>query len=180
MQPLPGRSSMLTDIRKPLGIVDQVRIALSRRYLLATLIGALLGAIVPLATFAIVHTEIDPALSWYEQPEILIVAGGLIYSARTVYQWGRMAFASGAKALGFTMLIEGVMTLSSQPWLSGLALVYLCGINAIATGTTLARGAAADDADVTEPPPGPLLAPPARAYLPLTKTIRRAGKVGVQ
>jgi hypothetical protein len=139
----------VTRIRKSPGIVDQVRIAMSRQYRLATLIGAALGAIVPLSTFAIVHVEIDPSANWYEQPDMLIVAGGLIYSARTVYQWGRMAFSSAAKAIGFTVLLEGVMTLSSQPWLSGLALVYLCAINAIATGTTLARGIAADATSAT-------------------------------
>lgn len=45
------------------------------------------------------------------------------------------------KALGFTVLLEGVMTCSGQQWLAITALCYLCTINAIATGVTLARGA---------------------------------------
>lgn len=129
---------------KRIGIVDQVRIALSKQFRLATTIGCLLGAIVPLATFAIIHIELSATEDWYTQPELLIVVGGLIYSARTVYQWGKLAFSSWAKAAGFTLLLEGVMTLSSQGWLATLALIYLCLINAIATGVTLARGIAAD------------------------------------
>lgn len=129
---------------KRLGIVDQVRIATSRQFRLATMIGCMLGAIVPLATFAIIHVELTASVDWYTQPELLIVVGGLIYSARTVYQWGKLAFSSWAKAAGFTLLLEGVMTLSEQTWLATLALIYLCLINAIATGVTLARGIAAD------------------------------------
>ena len=126
-------------IRRSLGIVDQVRVALEPTYRLATFIGALLGAVVPVSTFAVLHAEVGADLA---QPKAMIVAGGLLYSASTVYQWGRLAFSSWEKALGFTVLLEGVMTLSDQMWLSGLALGYLCLINAIATGVTLARGAA--------------------------------------
>lgn len=120
------------------GIVDQVRIAFSRNNRLATVIGGLLGAIVPLATFMVAHEELG-ATPWLN-PMSLLVLGGLLYSARTVYQWGRLAFGSWAKALGFTVLLEGVMTCSAQPWLAITALVYLCAINAIATGVTLTRG----------------------------------------
>jgi hypothetical protein len=40
-----------------------------------------------------------------------------------------LAFGSRVKAVRFTVLLEGVMTLSGQVWLSGVAL-YLCLINA--------------------------------------------------
>ena len=44
-----------------------------------------------------------------------IVAGGLLYSAKTVYAWGKLAFHTAAKALGFVVLLEGVMILSQTP-----------------------------------------------------------------
>jgi hypothetical protein len=72
-------------------------------------------------------------------PSSALVAGGLVYSAKTVWQWGRLAFACPWKATGFVLLLEGVMVLSRIEWLSVAALVYLVGINAIATGCLLAR-----------------------------------------
>jgi hypothetical protein len=130
---------MKAPIRRSLGIVDQVRVALEPTYRLATCIGALLGAVVPVSTFAVLHGEVGDLAEL--DPRWLVVIGGLLYSAITVFRWGRLAFGSAVKAVGFTVLLEGVMTLSDQPWLSGLALGYLCLINAIATGVTLARGA---------------------------------------
>lgn len=138
-------------IRKHVGVVEQVRIACSRQYRLATVIGCLLGAIVPFSTFMIAHHELLSevnlqALSAGEWPgfrflvSAALVLGGLLFSAKTVYQWGELALSSKVKAVGFTILLEGVMTTSSQEWLSITALVYLCAINAIATGVTLARG----------------------------------------
>lgn len=128
-------------IRRNAGVVEQVRIACSRQHRLATFIGALIGAIVPFCTFMIAHNEMPEAdWAWRFVLCVALVAGGLLYSARTVFQWGELALASRAKALGFTVLLEGVMTCSQQDWLSVTALVYLCAINAIATGVTLARG----------------------------------------
>lgn len=124
-------------IAERVGVVDQVRVACSRRHRLATVFGCLIGAIVPFAIFCVAHSELK---SWTD-PKALLVLGGLAYSARTVYQWGRLAFESGLKALGFTVLLEGIMVTSSQQWLAITVLVYLCAINAIATGVTLARGA---------------------------------------
>lgn len=129
-------------LSKSLGIVDQVRVALAPQYRLAAFIGALLGAVVPLSTFVVLHDELDTANPF--DPRWLVVAGGLLYSATTVYRWGRLAFASAPKALGFTVLIEGVMTLATDTWLAIAALSYLVAMNAVATGVTLARGTAVD------------------------------------
>ena len=46
---------------------------------------------------------------------IAFVAGGLGYSATTVFAWGRLATGSAFKAVCFTALIEGVMVLSLLP-----------------------------------------------------------------
>ena len=128
-------------IRRNAGVVEQVRVACSRQHRLATFVGALLGAVVPFSTYMIAHNEMpDADWSWRFVLCVALVAGGLLYSARTVFQWGELALTSRAKALGFTVLLEGVMTCSQQDWLSVTALVYLCAINAIATGVTLARG----------------------------------------
>jgi hypothetical protein len=51
-----------------------------------------------------------------------------------------MAFASGWKAAGFCVLLEGVLLVSRTPWLSVAALAYLCAINGIATGVRLSLG----------------------------------------
>jgi hypothetical protein len=120
------------------GIITQIHIA--ARNPLPAVIGALLGALVPSATFVVGHYELT---SWTE-PKALIVLGGLAFSALTVFRWGRLAFGSAVKALGFVVLAEGVMTFCSTAWLSVVALGYLVLINAIATGCTIALGAVED------------------------------------
>jgi murein DD-endopeptidase MepM/ murein hydrolase activator NlpD len=47
-------------------------------------------------------------------------------------------FGSKAKALGFTLLLEGIMMTSSAAWLTAIALAYLVLINAVANGCRLA------------------------------------------
>jgi len=123
-----------------LGVVDQVRLASQRGNRLATFLGSLLGGFVPLATYVVSHQELDFTLPIWTQPKALLALGGLLYSAITVYRWGRMAFDGAVRALGFTVLLEGVMVFSSVGWLSHAALVYLIAINAISTGVTLALG----------------------------------------
>jgi uncharacterized membrane protein HdeD (DUF308 family) len=120
------------------GIVDQVVTALDSRHRLATALGGLLGAVVPVATYVVAHQETSDTGPLWAQPAAFLVAGGLAYSATTVYQWARLAFGHPVKALGFVVLLEGTMVASQTPWLAIVALVYLAAINAIATGCTLA------------------------------------------
>jgi hypothetical protein len=136
------------------GIIAQIHIA--ARNPLPAVIGALLGALVPSATFVVGHYELT---SWTE-PKALIVLGGLVFSALTVFRWGRLAFGSAVKALGFVVLAEGVMTFCSTAWLSVVALGYLVLINAIATGCTIALGAV-EDQRAAAPTAGPVAAPAA-------------------
>ena len=130
------------------GIIAQIYIAAHNP--LPAVIGALLGALVPSATFMVGHYELS---SWTE-PKALIVMGGLVFSALTVFRWGRLAFGSPVKALGFVVLAEGVMTFCSTAWLSVVALGYLVLINAIATGCTIALDAV-EDLPTTAPAAGP-------------------------
>jgi hypothetical protein len=117
-------------------VVHQVRLALKPRYRLATCLGFLLGGFVPLATFFVAH-QLSTLEPLYAQKGLYLVLGGLAYSARTVWQWGRMAFANAFKAAGFVVLLEGVMVTSHIVWLSVAALVYLIAINGVATGCNL-------------------------------------------
>jgi hypothetical protein len=118
-------------------VVQQVRTALRPGNRLATSLGFLLGGFVPLASFFVAHYEVTRMAPWYEQKPVFLVLGGLAYSARTVWQWGRLAFQNAVKALGFVVLLEGVMVTSHIPWLSIAALAYLIAINGVATGCHL-------------------------------------------
>jgi hypothetical protein len=121
----------------PLGVVEQVRQAFRPANRLATFVGFLLGGFVPLATYVVAHYEHDLSRPLYAQLTTLLVFGGLFYSARTVFAWGNLAFRAPIKAIGFVVLIEGVMVSSATPWLRVAALAYLVMINGIATGVTL-------------------------------------------
>lgn len=133
-QPPPARPRVFKPARTD--VVSQVRAAVQPKNRLATALGALLGGGVPVATYVLSHHEITTA-PLYAQLSVWLVLGGLLFSALTVYGWGRMCFGSGAKALGFVVLLEGVLTCSSTAWLSVGALVYLVAINATATGVRL-------------------------------------------
>jgi hypothetical protein len=116
-----------------LAIVDQVKKATHKENRLATILGGILGGVIPLATYVLVHQECD-------QRPILwcLVTGGLIYSAITVWDWACVAFRNPWKSLGFVVLLEGVMTFSETLWLSLMCLILLMAINAISAGCQLA------------------------------------------
>lgn len=114
-------------------IVDQVRMSAQKQNRLATLAGFIIGGFVPTATFFMVHYGVaECAYLW------LIVFGGLIFSAKTVYEWGNVAFQSAVKSIGFCVLVEGVMTFGNVWYLSIAALGMLGLINGVATGCNLA------------------------------------------
>ncbi len=121
-----------------LGVVDQVRLATNPRNRLASTIGGLLGAVVPIMTYWIAHYEHTGEL---RSIHTALVAGGLAYSAPTVFQWAHRALQSRLKAAGFVVLVEGVMLASGTPWLTLLGLAVLVAINATATGCNLATEA---------------------------------------
>jgi hypothetical protein len=129
-----------------LDVVGQIREAFSRGPL-ATAFGALLGGGVPVGVYRMAHFELATLPTWWDLRALkaIIVLGGLLFSATTVWKWGRLAFRSPVKATGFVLILEGVMTFSSDAVLSLGALGYLVVINAVATACTIAladRGAA--------------------------------------
>jgi hypothetical protein len=121
------------DSAAPSTVVDQVRLAFARTDRLAAVVGLLLGAFVPLACYLVSHCELSGDLPLYSQRGAYLVAGGLAYSAKTVWQWGTVAF----KAAGFVVLLEGVMVTSHIAWLGIVALGYLMAINGVATAFNL-------------------------------------------
>jgi hypothetical protein len=115
-----------------LGVVDQISIAFAKNNLFATLCGFVLGGIVPVTVFRTAHygVAVNPWL-W------VLVVGGLIYSAITVFKWGTIAFSSAVKSFGFVVLLEGTLTFSPDHALAYAALAVLTAINGVATGVNL-------------------------------------------
>lgn len=156
---------MLGHISSPHGlptdrdVVGQIRIAFAHP--LPLVIGALLGALVPIATYTVGHAELGEA-GWCSLSGAIVV-GGLGFSAITVYKWGRRAFGGAVKAVGFVVLSEGVMSFSHSTWLSLVVLGFLVAINAVANGATLAvvhmdaEARRAATAQVTTPAPALVL-----------------------
>jgi hypothetical protein len=146
-------------------VVGQIKLAFANP--LPLLIGALIGALVPIATYTVGHAELD-ASGWASVPGAIVV-GGCGFSAITVYKWGRRAFDSAFKALGFVVLSEGVMTFSHTPWLSVLMLGFLMAINAIANGANLA--VAHLDAERLRAPEAPVAVVAPAAVVPLAPAL---------
>ncbi|MCK9567454.1 hypothetical protein M0R72_00730 [Candidatus Pacearchaeota archaeon] len=122
----------LLSIKDASSVIDQIRIAFSVSAI-GSLVGIVLGASIPLTTFMIAHHEVKEFWSFYTA----LVAGGLIFSANSVFFWTKAAFRSSVKALGFVVLIEGAMILSKIEWLGYLGLGILIAINAVASGANL-------------------------------------------
>lgn len=137
--PAPAPAPVVRIPRKSrvLGVVEQVKVALRRSNRLAAFCGFMLGGFVPVASWWLAHNEIRHGERVELQLASYLVLGALVYSANSVFSWGRLAFNSGPKALGFCVLLEGVLVASSTPWLSIVALVYLAAINGVATACNL-------------------------------------------
>lgn len=127
---------------KQLGVVDQITLAFKARNRVATLVGFLLGGVVPVATYLEAHVDLDELLPLHTQVATYLVLGGLAFSAKTVYEWAKLAFDNAIKAAGFVVLLEGVMITSDVPVLPLALLAVLVGINGVATGCLLSLGRA--------------------------------------
>jgi hypothetical protein len=128
----------VTDRSVTTDIVSQLECAIRRPQ--ATLIGALVGGLVPWFARTLAHEEV-PA-TWSANYALAlgmtaVVLGCALFSALTVYKFGRATFGDVRKAIGFTLALEGVM-LVSQGATSTVALVVLILINALANGSVIA------------------------------------------
>lgn len=146
---------------REVGVIGQVRVAGQNPVALA--IGCLLGGFVPVASFHVAHNEVT---SFWSLATALVL-GGLVYSAKTVFTWGKLAFSCTWKATGFVVLVEGVMVTSKSTWLALAALAYLVAINAVATGCTLA---------LRDAPPAPKGAKKERKATPVVDVAPEASK----
>lgn len=147
-------------------IVEQIRIASLKKNRLALFCGSILGSFIPFATYFVAHldTRVSP-LYW------VLVAGGLMFSAKTVYDWTRIAFQSGPKAFGFVVLVEGVMTFSTIAVLSYFALAVLAIINGVATGCNIALNQREYNRDVRQNKPVALNLRPNKAIAPVLERV---------
>lgn len=120
-------------------VVSQLECAI--RYPQATLIGALVGGVVPWFARTLAHVEVPAAWAAGNHGLVAlmlaVILGCACFSALTVYKFGRATFNDSKKALGFVLAIEGVM-LVSQGVTSGVALAVLILINALANGSAIA------------------------------------------
>ena len=120
-------------------VVTQLECAFRRPE--ATLIGALVGGLVPWFARTLAHDQLPAAWSAGSTGLALVmlavVLGCAVFSAITVYKFGRATFGDTRKALGFTLAIEGVMLVSTGTT-SAVALAVLILINALANGSAIA------------------------------------------
>lgn len=134
-----SRRREVTDRSATTDVVSQLEIAIRRPQ--ATLIGALVGGLVPWFARTLAHEEVPAAWSAGNHALVLVmlavVLGCAIFSALTVYKFGRATFGDTRKALGFTLALEGVM-LVSHGTTSEVALAVLIAINALANGAGIA------------------------------------------
>jgi hypothetical protein len=139
-----GNRRAVTDRSATTDVVSQLECAV--RYPQATLIGALIGGVVPWFARTLAHEEIPAAWAAGNHALALVMAsvvlGCACFSAPTVYKFSRAAFGDSRKALGFVLAIEGVM-LVSHGVTSAVALAVLIAINALANGSVIALSRAA-------------------------------------
>ncbi len=118
--------------RRTVDIVSQLHTAVQNPA--ATLLGAVLGGIIPWFAREVLHGEVSSATD----PRLLIVVGCMAFSMATVYGFGLATFRSGWRAVGFCAAVEGVAVFARTPriWLAALLVLIL--INAVATGCKIA------------------------------------------
>jgi hypothetical protein len=120
-------------------VVTQLECAIRNPH--AALIGALIGGLVPWFGRTLAHDQIPSAWTSGNQGLVLtliaVVLGCALFSALSVYKFGKAAFGDSKKALGFVLALEGVMLVSTGAT-STVALAVLILINAVANGSVIA------------------------------------------
>ena len=133
------RTKVTSDKSATTDVVTQLEVALRRPQ--ATLIGALVGGLVPWFARTLAHDQLPATWSagntGLAMVMLAVVLGCAVFSAITVYKFGRATFGDTRKALGFVLAIEGVMLVSTGVT-STVALVVLILINALANGAAIA------------------------------------------
>ena len=114
-------------------VLAQIRTAFTG-HPLAFLVALPFGGFVPMAVWCLTHLEAIEPWDW------ALITGGALFSSLTVIDWGRRILLNTPKAIGFAVLVEGVMITSETDWLSRSALGLLTIINATSCAVALARG----------------------------------------
>ena len=133
------RSRGVVDRSATTDVVTQLECAVRNPH--AALIGAVIGGLVPWFGRTLAHDQVPAA--WSTGNTVLalvmvaVVLGCALFSALSVYKFGRAAFGDSRKALGFVLALEGVM-LVSHGATSTVALAVLILINAVANGSVIA------------------------------------------
>jgi hypothetical protein len=135
-KPVPKPRARKASPVKGVNVLDQLRLACKRENALGTGFGFVIGGAIPVGIFSVAHYEAG-IRSWHEMVMLVICLGGLLFSAKTVVQWAHEAFDDRIKAVGFVVILEGIMTLSHLEYLTYGALCILTIINAVATGITV-------------------------------------------
>ena len=133
------RSSKTVDRSATTDVVTQLECAFRNPH--AALIGALIGGLVPWFGRTLAHDQVPTAWSAGNTSlafvMIAVVLGCALFSALSVYKFGKAAFGDSKKALGFVLALEGVMIVSTGAT-SAVALAVLILINAVANGSVIA------------------------------------------
>lgn len=122
-----------TVVRRKVGTFAKIRSSFYYGFRICT------RGFVPVGTFVICHKELPDESGWTFFYLTVLVLGGLLFSAKTVWQWATVEHKDPWKATGFVLLVEGIMVGSKTLWLSWSALLLLVAINGIATGVTQNR-----------------------------------------
>ncbi len=119
------------------GILLNIRKSFQKQNRLALLLGAGIAGALPVITYVLIHSELDWASPFMQQPKAWLALGGLSFSSLSLFAWARVVFKHDVewlgvvKALGFTVLLEGSAALSSSKAVSLGALLLVVFVNAI-------------------------------------------------
>lgn len=120
-------------------VVSQLECAVKNPH--AALIGALIGGLVPWFGRSLAHEDVSAAWTAGNLSLtallVVVVLGCALFSALSVYKFGKAAFGDSRKAIGFVLALEGVM-LVSHGMTSNVALAVLILLNAVANGSVIA------------------------------------------
>ncbi len=96
-----------------------------QRRLVRQLLACLAAGFLPVASYVLVHAEASAGKPWL----YALVACALAFSAPTLADWAHSWCSGKLKAWGFTLLLEGVMIVSTIPALNLAGLLILVAIN---------------------------------------------------
>ena len=122
-----NRTETVKKANKPraLPTASPIKVSAAQKRSIGQLCAAIASGFLPVASYVMAHHESkgNPLL-W------VLVAAALMFSAPTLVDWAKKWCGNTYKAVGFTVLLEGVMVFSSTVWLSYMGLAILVAINA--------------------------------------------------